>query len=175
MRDFMLVGVGGFVGSVSRYYLGGLVLHVTAAARFPWSTLAVNTLGCLLIGLVAGAAEYRHVLAPGTRLFLLTGILGAATVLGACLIGWPTPLGVILTSVKRSYVRGTWVDSHFGWQIRTFWWGLLWACLCAAFVVMTLGIGIIFVWLPLGILALWFIYRIARGWLALNDRKAMPV
>jgi uncharacterized membrane protein len=107
-------------------------------------------------------------------LSLLTGILGAATVVGAFLIGWPSIIAVILNYVKRSDVRGTWLESHFRWQIRTFWWGLLWACLCAAFVVMTLGIGLIFVWLPLGILALWFIYRIARGWLALNDRKPMP-
>jgi uncharacterized membrane protein len=108
-------------------------------------------------------------------LSLLTGILGAATVVGAFLIGWPSIIAVILNYVKRSDVRGTWLESHFRWQIRTFWWGLLWACLCAAFVVMTLGIGLIFVWLPLGILALWFIYRIVRGWLALNDRKPMPV
>jgi len=108
-------------------------------------------------------------------LSLLTGILGAATVVGAFLIGWPSIIAVILNYVKRSDVRGTWLDSHFGWQIRTFWWGLLWACICAAFVVMTLGIGLIVVWIPLGLLALWFIYRIARGWLALNDKRTMPV
>jgi fluoride exporter len=83
MRDFFLVGFGGFVGSVSRYYLGGLVLHLTAASRFPWSTLAVNSLGCLIIGALAGAAEYRHFLAPGTRLFLFTGILGGFTTFSA--------------------------------------------------------------------------------------------
>jgi uncharacterized membrane protein len=107
-------------------------------------------------------------------LSLLTGILGAATVVGAFLIGWPSIIAVILNYVKRSDVRGTWLESHFGWQIRTFWWGLLWACLCAAFVVMTLGIGLVVVWIPLGLLALWFIYRITRGWLALNDRRPVP-
>jgi len=107
-------------------------------------------------------------------LSLLTGILGAATVVGAFLIGWPSIIAVILNYVKRGDVRGTWLESHFGWQIRTFWWGLLWACLCGAFVVMTLGIGLIIVWIPLGLLALWFIYRIARGWLALNDRRPVP-
>jgi fluoride exporter len=83
MRDFFLVGVGGFVGSVSRYYLGGLVLHVTAASRFPWATLVVNTLGCLVIGVLAGAAEHRHFLTPPTRLFLFTGILGGFTTFSA--------------------------------------------------------------------------------------------
>lgn len=83
MRDFLLVGVGGFLGSVSRYYLGGFVLHLTAASRFPWGTLAVNTLGCLVIGLLAGAAEYRHVLSAGARLFLFTGVLGGFTTFSA--------------------------------------------------------------------------------------------
>jgi uncharacterized membrane protein len=106
-------------------------------------------------------------------LSLLTGILGAATIVGAFLIGWPSVIAVILNYVKRSEVRGTWLESHFRWQIRTFWYGLLWVSLCIIFVVMTLGIGLIIVWLPLGIVSLWFVYRIARGWLALRDGRAM--
>jgi uncharacterized membrane protein len=105
---------------------------------------------------------------------LLTGILTAASIVGAFLTGWPSIIAVILNYVKRSDARGTWLESHFSWQIRTFWWGLLWVCLCLAFIVLTLGIGIIIAWLPLGIVALWFIYRVARGWLALNDRRPIP-
>ena len=104
---------------------------------------------------------------------ILTGILGAATVVGAFLIGWPSIIAVILNYLKRSEARGTWLESHFRWQIRTFWFGLLWVSLCALFVVFTLGIGLIIAWLPLGIITIWFIYRIARGWLALNDRRPM--
>ena len=104
---------------------------------------------------------------------LLTGILGAATVIGAFLIGWPSIIAVILNYLKRSDVRGTWLESHFRWQIRTFWFGLLWVSLCIAFVVMTLGIGILVAWLPLGVITIWFIYRIARGWMALNERRPM--
>jgi uncharacterized membrane protein len=104
---------------------------------------------------------------------LLTGILGAATVVGAFLTGWPSIIAVILNYVKRGEVRGTWLASHFRWQIRTFWFGLLWVSLCLLFVVLTLGIGILIAWLPLGIVGLWFIYRIARGWLALNDGRPM--
>ena len=63
---------------------------------------------------------------------LLTGIVGAATVVGAFLTGWPSIIAVILNYVKRSEVRGTWLQSHFRWQIRTFWFGLLWVVLCAA-------------------------------------------
>jgi uncharacterized membrane protein len=105
---------------------------------------------------------------------LLTGILGAATVIGAFLTGWPSIIAVILNYVKRADVRGTWIESHFRWQIRTFWFGLLWVSLCIAFIVMTLGIGILIAWLPLGLVALWFIYRIVRGWARLNARQPMP-
>jgi uncharacterized membrane protein len=106
---------------------------------------------------------------------LLTGILGAATIVGAFLTGWPSIIAVILNYVKRSEARGTWLQSHFRWQIRTFWYGLLWVCLCVLFVIMTLGIGILIAWLPLGIVGLWFVYRIIRGWAALRDGREMYV
>jgi uncharacterized membrane protein len=65
---------------------------------------------------------------------------------------------------RDSAYVGTWLDSHFRWQIRTFWNGLLWTVLCLAFVVLTLGIGLIVVWIPLAILTIWFVYRVGRGW-----------
>jgi uncharacterized membrane protein len=104
---------------------------------------------------------------------LLTGILGAATVIGAFLIGWPSIIAVILNYVKRDEARGTWLESHFRWQIRTFWFGLLWVMLCVFFVIMTLGLGILVAWIPLGFITIWFIYRIVRGWIALNARRPM--
>jgi len=106
-------------------------------------------------------------------LSLAIGILGAASVVGAFLIGWPSIVAVILNYVKRSEARGTWLESHFRWQIRTFWYGALWVALCALFVIFTLGFGLFVVWLPLGAVALWFIYRVARGWMALNGRRTM--
>lgn len=106
---------------------------------------------------------------------LLIGILTAASVVGAFLTGWPSIIAVILNYVKRSEARGTWFESHFRWQIRTFWYGLLWVALCIIFVVMTLGIGLLVVWLPIGIVSLWFVYRIARGWLALREGRTMYV
>src|SRR5213594_503002 len=104
---------------------------------------------------------------------LVTGIITAATVVGAFLTASPSIIAVILNYVKRSEARGTWLESHFRWQIRTFWFGLLWVTLCLLFVVATLGIGILIAWAPLGAVGLWFIYRIARGWLALIDRRPM--
>jgi uncharacterized membrane protein len=106
---------------------------------------------------------------------LVTGILTTATVVGSFLTGWPSIIAVILNYVKRSEVRGTWLESHFRWQIRTFWFGVLWVIPCLFFLVITLGVGILIVWLPLGLVAIWFIYRIVRGWTALNNRQTMPV
>ena len=106
---------------------------------------------------------------------LLTGILGAATVVGAFLTGWPSIIAVILNYVKVGEVRGTWLESHFRWQIRTFWYGLLWVGLCVLFVVLTLGLGILIAWLPLAVVGIWFVYRIVRGWLALGKGRPMYV
>lgn len=83
MRNLFLVGTGGLLGSVSRYYLSGLVMHAAGAPRFPLATLVVNVTGCLAIGLVAGFAEHAHLFSPATRLFLLTGFLGGFTTFSA--------------------------------------------------------------------------------------------
>jgi uncharacterized membrane protein len=106
---------------------------------------------------------------------LITGIVGTATIVGAFLTGWPSLIAVILNYVKRSDVRGTWLESHFRWQIRTFWFGLLWISLCLAFIVATFGFGILIAWLPMALVGLWFIYRIIRGWVALSDGRPMYV
>jgi len=106
---------------------------------------------------------------------LLTGILGAATIIGAFLTGWPSIIAVILNYVKRGEVRGTWLESHFRWQIRTFWFGLLWVGICLLLLVLTLGVGILVLWIPLVIVTVWFIYRIARGWNRLSHDLSMYV
>ena len=83
LRNLLLVGGGGFLGSVARYLLGGLVLHATGAARFPFATMVVNVTGCLAIGIIAGLAERMSMFTPATRLFLLTGFLGGYTTFSA--------------------------------------------------------------------------------------------
>jgi uncharacterized membrane protein len=104
---------------------------------------------------------------------IVIGILGAASVIGSFLIGWPSLLAVVLNYVKRSEARGTWLESHFRWQIRTFWFGLLWATLCGVLLLFTLFLAIIILWLPLAVLTLWFIYRVVRGWRALAASQPM--
>jgi uncharacterized membrane protein len=114
-----------------------------------------------------------HVIYALHAISLITGIVTTASVVFAFLTGWPSIIAVILNYVKRSEARGTWLESHFRWQIRTFWWGLLWVALCLAFVVATLGVGLLIAWIPLMVVGLWFIYRIVKGWLRLIDRRPM--
>ncbi len=83
MRNLLLVGGGGFLGSVARHYLTGWVTQMSHASRFPFGTLVVNVTGCLLMGFLAGLAEHAHLLTPPTRLFLLTGLLGGFTTYSA--------------------------------------------------------------------------------------------
>ncbi|MBB1471708.1 fluoride efflux transporter CrcB [Luteimonas sp. MC1782] len=83
MQGILLVGFGGFLGAIARYKLGGLVLHLTAQERFPYSTFAVNVFGCLVVGILAGLAERHDAFGPDARLFLFTGLLGGFTTFSA--------------------------------------------------------------------------------------------
>ena len=75
----LLVGSGGFVGSVLRYLAGLLVQHLSGGSAFPYGTLAVNVLGCLLIGFLNGLTEGRQVFSPETRGLIFIGLLGGFT------------------------------------------------------------------------------------------------
>jgi len=75
---------------------------------------------------------------------------------------------VIINYVRREEVAGTWLESHFRWQIRTFWFGLLWAVLGAILFVLIVG------WFILAADAIWITYRIVKGWLNLSENRPMP-
>lgn len=83
MKAVLLVALGGAVGSAVRYKLSGLILHHTIEWRFPAGTFAVNVLGCLVAGVLAGLAEEHDLLSPETRLLLFTGLLGGFTTFSA--------------------------------------------------------------------------------------------
>lgn len=124
-------------------------------------------------GLDPGLVTYTHIIYGLHALSVLIGVTGPATVIGSFVFGLPSIIAVIMNYVRRSEARGTWLESHFRWQIRTFWFGLLWVALCGLFVALTLGIGLLVAWIPLAGVTVWFIYRIARGWMALNDGRPM--
>ena len=107
---------------------------------------------------------------------LAIGAFGAATVVGSFVFGWPSIVAVIINYVKRPETRGTWLESHVTWQIRTFWWALLWTCLVGVtgFVLAIVIVGFAIWAIGFALLGVWAIYRIARGWLALQSGNAMP-
>jgi uncharacterized membrane protein len=103
----------------------------------------------------------------------LMGILGSAFIVTAFLTGWPSIIAVIINYVKRSDTRGTYLDSHFGWQIRTFWYALLWVVVMAVLIVTFIGIPL--AWLIGIVVGIWVLYRIIRGWITLGNGQPMPV
>ena len=106
---------------------------------------------------------------------LAIGAFGASTIVGSFIFGWPSIIAVIINYVRRNEARGTWLESHFEWQITTFWIALgiaiLVGVLGALLAIVIIGFG---VWI-VGFFALgvWAIYRIAKGWLALRDRRGI--
>jgi uncharacterized membrane protein len=108
---------------------------------------------------------------------LALGAFGAASVVGSFLFGWPSIIAVIVSYIYRGDARGTWLESHFAWAIRTFWIALAIAAVVAlvsAPLVLLLGLGLATWIIGMGLLGVWAIYRIARGWLRLGSREAMP-
>ena len=81
-------------------------------------------------------------------------------------------IGVVMAYMYRDEAP-EWLRTHYEMQIRTFWIGLLWVGLCMLFVVMTLGLGILIAWFPLLIVSVWFVYRVARGWIRLREGRPM--
>lgn len=114
-----------------------------------------------------------HVIYGLHALTVVTGMLTPAFIVTAFVSGWPSLIAVILSYVKRGEARGTFLESHFRWQIRTFWFALLWVLL-ALFLAFTL-IGIPLAILMAALAGFWVLYRVVRGWMNLNDRRAMPV
>jgi uncharacterized membrane protein len=122
-----------------------------------------------------GLITYTHAIYALHALAVLIGVTTAATVVGSFVGGIPSIVAVIMNYARRSATRGTFLESHFRWQIRTFWFALLWALVIAA---VTFPLVIVLIGIPLLLigycaLAIWIIYRVARGWSALRDRRPM--
>lgn len=100
------------------------------------------------------------------RLATIVYVLQAASLLTS---GLTLFAGVIINYVRREDVVGTWLESHFTWQIRTFWWTLIWAALGTVTAIFLIG------WVILTAAALWLIYRFVKGWLYLSEKRPMTV
>ena len=124
-----------------------------------------------------GLVAWTHVIYGLHALAVLIGVTSAATVVGAFVFSLPSIIAVVLSYLKRGEAGGTFLESHYRWLIRTFWYAVLWGAIA---IVVTLAlvitiVGILFAWLPVLVVGVWLIYRVARGWLALKDGKGLPV
>ena len=120
-----------------------------------------------------GLITLAHVIYALHAFSALTGLASSVLVVTTFVTGWPSIIAVVLNYAKRSEVRDTWLDSHFGWQIRTFWFALLWLVVGGMVFVTFIGLPVaVVIWALTG---LWVLYRIARGWMALSAEKPMPL
>ena len=103
------------------------------------------------------------------------GVLTSAAIVTSFLFGLPSIAAVIVNYVRRSRVRGTYLESHFQWQIRTFWYALLW--IVVAFLLslplMLVIVGFFTLWLAAMIIGIWVLYRVVKGWMRLSARQPM--
>ena len=102
---------------------------------------------------------------------MLTGILTSVTIVSAFVFGWPSIIAVILNYVKRGEAEGTFIATHFRWQIRTFWFALAWSVLSGVLFITLVGIP--FALILIFCVSIWVAYRVIRGWLALSNGKPM--
>lgn len=113
-----------------------------------------------------------HVIYGLHALTVITGLMTPAFIVTAFISGWPSLIAVVLNYLKRGEARGTFLESHFRWQIRTFWFALMWVLIAISLAFTLIGIPLAF--LLAAIAGIWVLYRVVRGWLNLNDRLAMP-
>ena len=119
-----------------------------------------------------GLRAWCHVMYGLHALSAITGILTSATIVSAFVTGWPSLIAVIIAYATRRRVRHSWLATHWRWQLRSFWFAVLWL-LVAGLLMFTL-IGIPAALMVLLSTGLWILYRVARGWLALIERRGMP-
>jgi uncharacterized membrane protein len=124
-----------------------------------------------------GLLEYTHWIYGLHSLAVLIALAGTHAIALRFAFGLPSIVAVVMNYARRSEVRGTWLESHFRWQIRTFWYAWLWiivtSMVALPLALVLIGIGIEIA--GLSAIGIWVIYRIARGWLTLREGRPMPM
>jgi len=124
-----------------------------------------------------GLITYTHWIYALHSLSVITALLSGASVAGRFVFGLPSIIAVIMNYARRSEAHGSFLESHFRWQIRTFWIALLALAitlLISAPLILVVGLGAVTAWVGFSLISLWVIYRVARGWLALQAARALP-
>ncbi len=125
-----------------------------------------------------GLVTYTHVVYALHSFAVLTGLLTSGSVAGRFVFGLPSIVAVIMNYARRHEAHGSYLESHFSWQIRTFWLallGLVVILLISAPLILLMGLGVLTAWVGFGLVGIWVIYRVARGWLALRAARALPM
>ena len=122
-----------------------------------------------LHGVRPSLVQLTHFIYGLHAIAVFVGITSAATVAGGLVFGLPSLVAVFLNYLKRGDVSGTWLESHFRWQIRTFWFTLLWLMIYGLLIITIIGIPL--AWILIAMLGLWVGYRVIRGWVALFGVK----
>ncbi len=114
-----------------------------------------------------------HIIYALHALSAISGVIGSTFVITSFLTGWPSIIAVIVNYAKKKDVQNSYLDSHFNWQIRTFWFASLW--MIFAIILFISVFGIFLSYIITVFTGLWIIYRITRGWLTLNKGLPMPI
>lgn len=125
----------------------------------------------------SGTLLVAHVVYALHLCSILLGVFTGATVAGAFVFSWPSIIAVILNYVFRSDAQGTYLYSHFAWQIRTFWLAFLFIVITFLLgtLLLVVGVGIFIYMIGFFVLGIWVAYRIIYGWLKLNNRTALEL
>lgn len=127
-----------------------------------------------LQGVRPSLVQLTHIIYALHACAVFVGVSSAVvTVAGGFVFGLPSLLAVFLNYLKRGEVRGSWLESHFRWQIRTFWFTLLWLLIAGLVMLTVIGIPLA-AWVMIPALGLWVAYRVIRGWLALAGVRPAP-
>ena len=115
--------------------------------------------------------SYTHWMYGLHALSASIGVLTSASIVGKFLFGVPSIIAVIMNYLRRDEARGTWLESHFNWQLRTFWFAALWVVLVTmlSLPLFLVLVGIATLIVGMIVIGLWVIYRVARGWLKLKE------
>jgi uncharacterized membrane protein len=124
-----------------------------------------------------GLLRLTHAIYALHTLSIVIALTGDAFIVTRFVLGMPSIIAVILNYARRREAQGTWLASHFQWQIRTFWFAALWllasTLLLGPLVLIAIGIPLLLIaYMATG---LWVSYRVLRGWLALRDGRALPL
>ena len=123
----------------------------------------------LVHGVRNSLVQLTHFIYGLHAIAVLIGVTSSATVAGGFVFGLPSLVAVLLNYLKRGDVNGTWLESHFRWQIRTFWFTALWLVAYGLLIITIIGIPI--AWILIVVLGLWVGYRVIRGWVALFSER----